>query len=84
MEILKICRCIKCQKVEDKHRKHSKGKCLFICWECEKSKVDIKCSKCQKIDHEARFESIEHKALYLAGHICYVCGKCDEKSKNII
>lgn len=75
----KTCRCISCQKVEDKHPNHSKGTCLFICWECEKKEVDIRCSKCQKVETEARFDDIEHKTLYLAGKIFYVCSECDEK-----
>lgn len=78
-ESKKICCCVSCQKVDDEHPKHSKRTCLFICWECEKKKVDIKCSECQKIDPEARFESIEHRLLYQAGRIFYICAKCEMK-----
>ena len=72
-----------CQKVEEEHPRNSKAKCLFTCWECIEKKVDIKCSKCQKIDPEARFESTEHKGLYQAGYINYVCSECDVERKNV-
>lgn len=79
VSLKRVCCCVICKKVGDEHPNHSERKCLFICWECEEKKVDIKCSKCQKVDHEARFENAKHKLLYLAGHIFYVCAECEMK-----
>jgi len=67
---------MECQKVEEEHPYHSKGACLFICWECKKKIIDIRCFKCQKIVPEAYFKSPERKALYQAGDIIYTCIGC--------